>query len=73
MFSKLIKWVILNAASVIAMVQVVLKFIKEVLTLVVNILFPIIPDGPFEVLVLKVRDVVNKVDEIVEKIKAKLV
>jgi len=73
MFSKLIKWVMLNAASVIAMVQVVLKFVKEVLTAVVNILFPIIPDGPFEVIILKVRDIVNKIDEIVEKIKAKLV
>ena len=73
MIGKIIQWVGLYGASSIAMVQVVIKFVKELLTLVINILFPIIPDGKFEQIVLKVRDVVNKIDEIVEKFKAKLI
>ena len=68
----LVKWIALNGASIIGMVQAVLKFVKELLTLVINILFPIIPDGKFEQIVLKVRDVVNKVDAFIEKYKGYL-
>jgi hypothetical protein len=68
----LVKWVALNGASIVGMVQAVLKFVKELLTLVINILFPIIPDGKFEQIVLKVRDVVNKVDDFIEKYKGYL-
>jgi hypothetical protein len=71
--AKLIAWFALNGASVIGLIQSVLKFLKEVLTLIVNILFPIIPDGKFEIIVLKVRDIVNKADAFVENIKAKLI
>ena len=70
---KIIQWIALNGASIIAMVQVVVKFVKELLTLVVNVLFPIIPDGKFEQIVLKVREVVNKIDEVIEKLKNKLI
>jgi len=39
---------------------------------VVNVLFPIIPDGKFEVVVLKVRAIVESVDTWIEKGKAVL-
>ena len=68
----LVKWIALNGASIIGMVQAVLKFVKELLTLVINILFPIIPDGKFEQIVLKVRDFVNKADAFIEKYKGYL-
>ena len=71
--SPLMKWIALNGASIIGMVQAVLKFLKELLTLVVNVLFPIIPDGKFEQVILNVRDIVNKVDAFVEKIKGYLI
>ena len=70
--AKLIQWIALNGLSVLGMVQVVIKFVKELLTLVVNVLFPIIPDGKFEQVVLKVRAIVEKVDEWIEKGKAVL-
>ena len=69
MFTKIIQWAGLYGASAIGIVQVAIKFVKEVITLIVNILFPIIPDGKFEQAVLKVRELVNKVDEWVEKLK----
>lgn len=64
---KIIQWIALNGVSVLAGVQVIIKFIKEVLTAIVNVLFPIIPDGKFEEIVLKIREFVNTVDEWVEK------
>ena len=67
--SKLLIWVSVNGLSILGMVQVVIKFVKELLTLVVNILFPIIPDGKFEQIVLKVRAFVEKADGWVENIK----
>lgn len=71
--TKLFTWLALNGASILGLIQSVIKFAKELLTLIINILFPIIPDGKFEALVLKARDIVNKVDEFVEKYKGYLV
>jgi hypothetical protein len=67
--AKIITWLAVNGLSILGMVQVVIKFVKELLTLVVNVLFPIIPDGKFEEVVIKVRAFVEKADELVEKIK----
>lgn len=70
---KLITWIMLNGASVLAVIQSALKFIKEVLTACVNILYPIIPSDKFKAIVEKVRGVVNMVDDLVEKGKKFLV
>ena len=68
--AKLLKWLPLNLAGIIGIVQGILKVIKEILTVIINILFPIIPgEGTFEKIVLKIRDIINKIDEVVEKIK----
>ena len=56
-------------AGVLGILQAIVKFIKEVLTLIVDLLFPVIPDGKFEDIVEKIREIVNKVDEVLEKIK----
>jgi hypothetical protein len=64
---KLVTWVMLNGVSILGIVQVIIKFVKEVLTLIVNVLFPIIPDGKFESVVLQVRGWVETVDGWVEK------
>lgn len=70
--SKLIKWFGANIASVLGIIQAIVKFIKEVLTAVINILLPVIPGDKFDAVVMKVRDLVNKIDEWIEKIKAKV-
>lgn len=71
--TKIISWVKLNLASVLGMIQVVLKFIKEVLTLALNIIFPAFPHSEkFEATVVKVRDFINTIDAWVETLKSYL-
>jgi hypothetical protein len=63
----------LTIGSIMGIAQVAIKFIKEVLTLCVNLLFPLFPDGgAFENTVLKIRNIINKADLFVEKIKQML-
>lgn len=70
LIKKLLKWLPVNLAGILGLIQAVIKVIKEILTIIVNILFPIIPgDGKFEETVLKVRELVNKIDKWVESIK----
>jgi hypothetical protein len=68
----IVKWILLNGVSILGMVQVVIKFVKELLTLVVNVLFPVfwVNEGSFEKTVLKVRAMVETLDGWVEKLKA---
>lgn len=67
---KIVNWIRLNIVSILGIAQAVVKFVKEVLTAIVNILFPIIPNAKFQAIVMAVRNVVNKIDEWIEKIKA---
>jgi hypothetical protein len=70
---KIWQWVLLFAAGNIGIVQAGIKFVKEVLTLIVDILFPIMPIKTFQSVVLSVRGIVNSIDEVVEKIKQYLI
>ncbi|MCX5657962.1 MAG: hypothetical protein NTZ48_07100 [Candidatus Omnitrophica bacterium] len=70
MLAKLLSWLPTNIAGILGIVQAVIKFIKELLTLAVNILLPVIPGDKFDGIVIKVRDAMNKIDEGVEKIKS---
>lgn len=70
---KILGWFPLGISSILGMVQAAIKFIKEVITLIINIIFPLVPDtSKFEKIVLKVRDWINKIDEIFEKVKQAL-
>lgn len=67
---KLLKLIPLNIAGLIGIAQGIVKTLKEILTTIVNNIFPLTPnDGTFEKIVKKVRDVVNKIDEALEKVK----
>lgn len=60
----------LMVGSAISLVQVVIKALKEIVTAVINLLFPFFPDnGKFEKFVLKVRDLINKFDSWFETVK----
>lgn len=67
--TKIWNWIKLNFVSVLGLIQGVVKVIKELLTAIVNILFPLIPNAKFHQIVMAVRNVVNAVDEWIEKIK----
>ena len=66
---KLLLWLPKNLASILGIIQAVLKLIKEILTAVVNILYPLIPSAKFQKVVDTVRGIVNKVDEVVQRVK----
>ena len=69
MFAKLLQWIPLNLVSVLGIVQAVIKVLKEILTAIVNILFPVIPSEKFKAIVTVLRDIVNKADAAVESVK----
>lgn len=72
--AKLISWVMVNFVSVLAIIQVAIKLVKEICTAIVNLLFPLFPDnGKFEKAVLKVRAIIEVADAWVEKIKKVLI
>jgi hypothetical protein len=57
---KLLNWIPAIVAPLLGILEAVLKFLKEVLTLIVTILFPIIPNAGFKALVTKIRAIVDK-------------
>ena len=67
---KILSWLSLNLASVLGIAQGVIKVIKEIATAIVNILFPLIPSAKFQKVVLLVRNIANKADEVIQKIKS---
>ena len=72
MITKLLTWLKVNLASVLATVQTALKAVKEVLTAIVNVISIIMPATAAQKLVLTIRDAVNMVDDWIEKMKVVL-
>jgi len=69
---KIIKWLLANGATVLGVLQAIVKAIKELLTGVVNLLSLFMKKEAAENAVKVVRDIMNKIDELIEKIKEKL-
>lgn len=69
MWSKLLMWSPSVIVGLLGILQVLVKFVKEVLTLVIDLLLPIIPGDKFDALIKKVRDMCNTVDGWIQKIK----
>ena len=69
---KIISWILLNGASILGMIQAVIKAVKEILTAVVNLLSIFIPSDKIEGIVMTIRNILNKIDEWIEVIKDKL-
>ena len=68
--AKLLKWIPANIVSILGIAQVIVKLLKEILTAIVNIAYPIIPAGKFKDIVNAVRNWVNIADSWIEKIKS---
>lgn len=66
---KLIGWIAINFVTILGITQVIIKLLKELLTGIVNLLFPLIPSDKFQDVVMGVRNFVNKADKFIEKIK----
>jgi len=64
-----IKYIPTNLASIFGILQALIKLLKEVITAVINILYPLFGDN-FDLVVYKARDLINKLDEGCQKIKS---
>ena len=71
--AKLLSWVALNGASVLGIVQAIIKCAKELITAILNLFAVVVPNDKFKQIVLTVRDWVNKVDAFVEQYKGLLI
>ena len=69
MLAKLLGWLPANLAGVLGIIQAIVKLVKEILTLVADILYPIIPSAQFKKVIDTIRGIVNNVDGWIEKIK----
>ena len=69
MLNKLLSYLPKNIGAIIGIVQALIKLGKEICTLLLDILYPVIPNASFKGIVEKVRGIFNTVDEWLEKIK----
>jgi hypothetical protein len=70
---KVISWLMVNGASILGFLQVILKGIKEILTGVVNLISIFLSEEKAEKLVKSIRGFINKADTVVEVIKEFLI
>jgi phage-related protein len=47
--------------TILGISETIVKFIKELITLVIDILYPIIPNNKFKVIVTKIREIVESI------------
>lgn len=66
---KLMAWLLVNGATVLGLLQAIVKAMKELLTGVINLLSLFIPAVAAQKIVSVVRDALNKVDEVIEMMK----
>jgi len=69
---KLLTWIPAIVAPLLGILEAAVKFLKEVLTLVVTILFPIIPNEKFREAVTKLRAIVDKLYDLISLGKDKI-
>lgn len=66
---KIIVWIFANGATLLGCLQAIVKAIKELLTGVVNLLSLFMTKEAAEKSVKTVRDIMNKIDDVIEKTK----
>lgn len=67
--AKVFSWVLLNGATLIGVLQSIVKAIKELVTGVVNLLSLFLSKEAADLMVTQVRWALNKVDAVLESIK----
>jgi len=69
---KVITWIMANGATLLGLLQAIVKAVKELLTGIVNLISLILPQSTANKAVEAVRGVLNAIDEVIEKIKGYL-
>ena len=70
---KIITWIMANGATLLGLVQAIIKALKELATGVVNLLSLVIPNSKAKAVVEAVRGIFNKVDDWIEVAKKYLI
>ena len=71
--AKIITWVMLNGATLLGVLQAIVKAVKELVTGIVNLLSLFMTKEAAEASVKVLRGALNKVDEFIEGVKGFLV
>ena len=71
--AKVLTWIMLNGATLLGLLQSIVKAVKEILTGVVNLISLVLPAEKAEAAVKVVRAILNKIDQVIESIKVFLV
>lgn len=73
LINKIWSWIKMNIATILGTAQLLVKALKELLTAIINVLsifFPVIATEKF---IMATRDILNKLDEWIEKAKPYLI
>ncbi|HUS87966.1 MAG TPA: hypothetical protein VMW91_01120 [Desulfosporosinus sp.] len=68
--TKIMTWLKMNGATIIAALQLAVKTLKEVITAVLNFVSLVLPTSKVEAFILKIRELINSIDALLEKAKA---
>ncbi len=66
---KIVIWIMANGATVLGLVQAIIKALKELLTGIVNLVSVFLPQTTTNTIVEAVRNILNVVDGWIEQIK----
>lgn len=69
LIKKLLQWLPKNIGALIGIAQAIIKFVKEVATLALDLIAPLIPGDGDDKVIKFVRDLCNTIDGWLEKIK----
>jgi phage-related protein len=70
---KIVTWIMANGAALLGIVQGIVKVLKELCTLIIDLLSLFMPAEKAQAIVNGVRGLFNKIDGLIEKVKGYLV
>ena len=70
--SKIISWILVNGATLLGVLQAIVKAIKELVTGVVNLLSLFMPQSAADASVTFLRGILNRIDGVIETVKGYL-
>jgi hypothetical protein len=70
---KIVTWIMANGAALLGILQGIVKVLKELCTLIIDLLSLFMPTEKAQAIVSGVRGLFNKLDDFIEKIKGYLI
>lgn len=70
---KIVTWIMVNGGALIGILQGIIKVLKELVTLIVDLISLVMPGHVSQAVVDKIRAIFNTIDEWLEKAKVLLI